>query len=312
MTNRTAPRLAWIVLTALCAGVIGSAATWWALANWTPARVALLGTPASTPTRPAPTATPTPVPTVTASPTASQTETPTAAPTPTETPTATPTTPAAYNITTLADLVEKVNPAIVTVFVVRGQPSTSKELPDLVSGSGVVIDPRGYVLTNYHVVQKAQALLVTYGGEKISALYVNGDAESDLALIKIVRQRSFAALPWGDSDALRLGESVIAVGSPLGSLNNSVTTGIISGLNRTVPFDEETLVGGLIQTDAAINRGNSGGPLINMRGELIGIVTLTLRSTDPEASRDVQGVGFAIASAKAKLLTDQWIAEHAP
>jgi 2-alkenal reductase len=304
--------VAWFALIALCAGVIGSAATWWALANWAPARVALLGTPTPIPTRPAPTATATPSPTSTASPTASQTETPTAAPTPTETPTATPTTPAAYDITTLADLVDQVNPAIVTVFVILGQSSTSKEQPDLVSGSGVVIDPRGYVLTNFHVVQQAQALLVTFGGEKISALYVNGDAKSDLALIKMISRRTFSALPWGDSDALRLGESVIAVGSPLGSLNNSVTAGVISGLNRTVPFDEETLVGGLIQTDAAINRGNSGGPLINMRGELVGIVTLTLRSTDPDASRDVQGVGFAIASAKAKLLTDQWIAEHAP
>ena len=200
---------------------------------------------------------------------------------------------------------------MVTLFVVRGQSSKDSNPPDLVSGSGVMIDSRGYILTNYHVVERAETLLVTYAGEKLPALYINGDAKTDLALIKLVRRRDYATLPWGDSEALRVGESVIAIGSPLGSLTNSVTTGVVSGLGRAVPAADDSMMGGLIQTDAAINRGNSGGPLINLRGELIGIITLTLRSTSPDPGRDVQGVGFAIPSVKAKASADAWIAEHA-
>ncbi len=216
-------------------------------------------------------------------------------------------------MTNLADLVEKVNPSVVTIFVIRGKSSKdAKKANEIVSGSGVVIDPRGYILSNYHVVEQAETLLVTYGGERLPAIYVNGDAKTDLALLKLVRRKDYDTMPWGDSDALRLGESVMAIGSPLGALTNSITTGVISGLGRAVPMEDNSLTGGLIQTDAAINRGNSGGALINMRGELVGIVTLTLRSIDPEAGRDVQGVGFAIPSVKAKALVDRWIAENNP
>jgi S1-C subfamily serine protease len=258
-------------------------------------------------------ATPTALPTAspTLAPSLTPTETPT--PAPTETPTPTPTARPAYNVTNLADLVDKVNPSVVTIFVIRGKNSKDAKMAnEIVSGSGVIIDPRGYILTNYHVVEQAETLLVTYGGEKLPAIYVNGDAKTDLALLKLVRRKDHTTMPWGDSDALRLGESVMAIGSPLGALTNSITTGVISGLGRAVPMEDNSMTGGLIQTDAAINRGNSGGALINMRGELVGIVTLTLRSTDPEAGRDVQGVGFAIPSVKAKKLVDQWIAENNP
>jgi S1-C subfamily serine protease len=325
-----------LVIVALLSGLIGGTVALWAVTSWSPARVALLGAATSgaatsgaatsgaatsgiatsgTATLPptlvpaTPTSPPTASPTLAPSPTA--TETPT--PTPTAAPTPTPTALAAYNVTNLADLVEKVNPSVVTIFVIRGRSSKDAKQPnEIVSGSGVIIDPRGYILTNYHVVEQAETLLVTYGGEKLPALYVNGDAKSDLALLKLVRRKNYAPLPWGDSEALRLGESVMAIGSPLGALTNSVTTGVISGLGRAVPLEDNSMTGGLIQTDAAINRGNSGGALINMRGELVGIVTLTLRSTDPEAGRDVQGVGFAIASARARTLVDQWIAENNP
>lgn len=307
--TRCATLLPWLILVALVAGLIGSGVTWWAVGNWSPARTALLGTATPTPMPPTATDVPTETPTTTPSPT--PTVTPTS--TPTETPTASPTPAAAYSLSNLADLVDQVNSAVVTIYVVRGAGSRDPSAAqDLVSGSGAIIDPRGYILTNYHVVEQAETLLVVYGGEKLPALYVNGDAKTDLALLKLVRRKNYHALPWGDSDALRLGESVLAIGSPLGSLTNSVTTGVISGLGRAVPVDDDALIGGLIQTDAAINRGNSGGPLINLRGELVGIITLTLRSTNPEIGRDVQGVGFAIPSAKARALTNEWIAENNP
>ncbi|MCU0503301.1 MAG: trypsin-like peptidase domain-containing protein [Anaerolineae bacterium] len=299
-----------LLIVALLSGLIGGVVALWAVTNWSPAYVALLGT--ATPTRtPRPTLTATVLPSPTPTPTSTPTETPT--PMPTASPTTTPTALAAYNVTNLADLVEKVNPSAVTIFVIRGKSSKdTRKGNEIVSGSGVVIDPRGYILSNYHVVEQAETLLVTYGGERLPAIYVNGDAKTDLALLKLVRRKDYNTMPWGDSDALRLGESVMAIGSPLGALTNSITTGVISGLGRAVPMEDNSLSGGLIQTDAAINRGNSGGALINMRGELVGIVTLTLRSSDPEAGRDVQGVGFAIPSVKAKALVDRWIAENNP
>ena len=303
--------LASLLIVALLSGLIGGVVALWAVTSWSPARVALLGS--ATPTTLAP-ATPTPLPTATPTLAPSPTPTETPTPAPTATPTPTSTALAAYNVTNLADLVEKVNPSVVTIFVIRGKSSKdAKKASEIVSGSGVVIvNPRGYILTNYHVVEQAETLLVTHGGERLPAIYVNGDAKTDLALLKLVRRKDYVSLPWGDSDALRLGESIMAIGSPLGALTNSITTGVISGLGRAVPNDDNSMTGGLIQTDAAINRGNSGGALINMRGELVGIVTLTLRSIDPEAGRDVQGVGFAIPSVKAKGLVDQWIAENNP
>jgi S1-C subfamily serine protease len=304
-----------LVIAALLGGLVGGAAAVWAVTSWVPARTALFGaaTPSQTALRATATPTSTVAPTPTASPTTTATPTPTDTPTATPTPTPMPTTLAAYNVTNLADLVEKVNPSVVTIFVIRGRSSKDAKLPnEIVSGSGVVVDPRGYILTNHHVVEKAETLLVTYGGERLPAIYINGDAKSDLALLKLVRRKEYAALPWGDSDALRPGESVTAIGSPLGALANSITTGVISGLERVLPVDDDSVTGGLIQTDAAINRGNSGGALINMRGELVGIVTLTLRSTEREAERDVQGVGFAIPSARARVLVERWIAENSP
>jgi S1-C subfamily serine protease len=300
-----------LAVVALLGGLIGGIVALWAVTSWIPERVAMLGTTTLPPTL-AP-ATPISSPTASSTITPSPTPTETPSPTPTETPTLTPTPRAAYNATNLADLVEKVNPSVVTIFAFRGKSSQDAKLPkEIVSGSGVVVDSRGYILTNHHVVEQAETLLVTYGGERLPALYINGDAESDLALLKLVRRKDYPPLPWGDSEALRLGESVMAIGSPLGALTNSVTTGVISGLGRAVPFEDNSMTGGLIQTDAAINQGNSGGALINMRGELVGIVTLALRSRDPEAGRNVEGVGFAIPSVKAEKMVAHWIAENNP
>jgi len=153
-------------------------------------------------------------------------------------------------------------------------------------GSGVIIDPRGYVLTNAHVVEQASKIFVAIAGEnrEIEATLVGLHSRLDLAVIRIEAKAKFTAVTLGRSDDLLLGETVIAIGNPLG-LGSSVTTGIVSSISRRVPLDDN-LVGHFIQTDALINPGNSGGPLLNIRGELIGINTAI--------ATQAQGIGFAI------------------
>lgn len=153
-------------------------------------------------------------------------------------------------------------------------------------GSGAIIDPRGYLLTNAHVVEKASKIYVALLGEtrEREAELVGMDVATDLAVIRLKVDRPLPSLSMGRSDDLLLGETVIAIGNPLG-LENSVTTGVISAPRRRLPDGE----GGLavfIQTDALINPGNSGGPLININGELIGINTAI--------AQQAQGIGFAI------------------
>ena len=291
-----------LVFVALLGGVIGGAATFWAAANLPPARSALLGTPT-----PLPTATlwplPTPLPTATA----------TASRTPTAVPTAT-TAPTPTAIPSLTDLVAAVRPAVVLVINTHDQRASSGlTVKDLVWGSGVIVDDRGYVLTNEHVAAGAQTLVVSLAdGRDMAARYVAGDAAADLALLKIERAGRYASINWGDSAVLRLGEGVLAIGSPLGNLPGSVTTGVISGLDRTVTVEDRAKMTGLIQTDAAINHGNSGGGLFNLRGELVGIVTLIIRTGKLVDTQEIQGVGFAVASANARPLVQKWLATATP
>src|SRR5713226_1412724 len=140
------------------------------------------------------------------------------------------------------------------------------------AGSGFVIDPEGYVLTNFHVVQGAQSIDVTLGDRsRYPAKYIGADQRNDVALIKIdPKGRKLTALPLGDSSALQVGQHVLAIGNPFG-FQSTLTTGVVSALGRTVQTSQTTFIDEAIQTDAAINRGNSGGPLINSRGEGIGI-----------------------------------------
>lgn len=139
-------------------------------------------------------------------------------------------------------------------------------------GSGFIIDPKGYILTNYHVVEGARKIDVTLSeGKKYSGRVVGYDKRSDLAVIKIDAE-NLPALPLGDSDKLEPGQFAIAIGNPYG-LNRTVTLGIVSALNRTIVEPNGVRLENLIQTDAAINPGNSGGPLINIKGEVIGINT---------------------------------------
>ena len=167
-------------------------------------------------------------------------------------------------------------------------------------GSGFIIDPKGYILTNYHVVEGAKKIDVTLSeGKKYPGRVVGYDKRSDLAVIKIDAE-NLPALPLGDSDKLEPGQFAIAIGNPYG-LNRTVTLGIVSALNRTIVEPNGVRLENLIQTDAAINPGNSGGPLINIKGEVIGINT-AIKS-------DAQGIGFAIPINKAKQIADKLIKE---
>jgi len=168
------------------------------------------------------------------------------------------------------------------------------------TGSGIIIDDQGHIVTNNHVVQGAQALTVILkDGTKLDAELVGRDPTSDLAVIK-VEKSDLAAAELGDSSKLEVGELAVAVGSPMGTeFAGSVTAGIISGINRQVALGDKTMT--LIQTDAAINPGNSGGALVNGEGKVIGINTVKF------AQSAVEGMGFAIPINEAKPIIEQLI-----
>ena len=154
------------------------------------------------------------------------------------------------------------------------------------AGSGFLIDPRGYILTNFHVVEGAQSIEVVLGDQsRYPAKFIGADQRNDVALLKIEpKGKSLAALTLGDSGNLQVGQKVLAIGNPFG-FQSTLTTGVVSALGRTVNTSQTTFIDEAIQTDAAINRGNSGGPLINTRGEVIGINSaITLPAAPPPAS----------------------------
>jgi serine protease Do len=169
-------------------------------------------------------------------------------------------------------------------------------------GSGIIISPDGYIVTNNHVVKNATDIRVTLNDRRVlSAKLVGVDPLTDLAVIK-VDASNLASLPWGDSTSLRPGQTVLAFGNPFG-FRFTVTRGIVSGLNRTNPYsDDPHKPGQFIQTDAAINPGNSGGPLIDARGEVVGINTFLISDTGAFA-----GMGFAIPTQVAKPAVDELI-----
>ena len=159
------------------------------------------------------------------------------------------------------------------------------------SGSGFILTANGYVLTNYHVVENAVTLTVsTYAGTEYEAELVGYDSFSDVALLK-VDATDLPAVTVGDSDALVVGDQVAAIGNPLGELTSSQTIGYVSAKDRTVNTDGTIL--NMIQTDAAINSGNSGGPLFNMYGQVVGITTAKY-SGSTSSGASIEGIGFAI------------------
>jgi len=174
-------------------------------------------------------------------------------------------------------------------------------------GSGVVIAPDGYVVTNNHVVEgNASLSIITASGQKYDAELVGADDLSDLAVLRIRGDPGLPMAELGDSDALVQGQRVVAIGSALGEFKNTVTVGVISGLDRSIDMGEGFRMEGLIQTDAAINHGNSGGPLVNLQGQVIGINTLIIRG-DGTTLDVAEGLGFAIPSNTVRMVTAQLI-----
>jgi S1-C subfamily serine protease len=191
---------------------------------------------------------------------------------------------------TIAAVAQTVGPAIVSVRTDQGL------------GSGVVYDPSGLVLTNAHVVQGAQSITIgMVDGRHFAGKVVGADTGFDVAVIKI-DGTNLPTAPLGDSSTLQVGDPVIAIGNPFG-FDHTLTTGVVSGLNRPVSEGQGSYNQPMIQTDAAINPGNSGGPLLDSNGQVIGITTLVAAPQGIPA----QGLGFAVPVATAKRIADQLV-----
>jgi serine protease Do len=247
-------------------------------------------------------------------------------------------------VPSFADLAEKAIPAVVFIRNARKAEATNEQLPEIFryferdpnqepnspeqdlnpfrrrppnppqvsSGTGFFFTTDGYVMTNRHVVEGAENLMIlTSENEEHTAKLIGVDPHLDLAVLKVDLKTPVAALPLGESESLRVGEWVIAVGYPLG-FSNSVTVGVVSGKERNLGAGSLNDIGDYIQTDAAINFGNSGGPLLNARGEVVGINTAIIRGNGASlfGSNDgaVEGIGFALPITQAKSVLQQLVA----
>lgn len=203
--------------------------------------------------------------------------------------------------TAIVEAIAKTRDAIVNLRTLRVIPSRFEDEDSTGRvrglGTGVLIDPRGYIVTNYHVVEKVDEIeVLTSKEENYRARVVTFDDRADLAILKIEGKEDFPCLPLGVTENPLLGETVIVIGNPYG-LENSVSTGIVSAVNRELKLPNGEVFDDLIQTDASINPGNSGGPLVNINGELIGI-NVAIRS-------NAQGIGFAIPTRKVEHIIRQ-------
>jgi len=210
--------------------------------------------------------------------------------------------------TTITQAVQKVGSSVVTVVgTVPGQMTfRGMTANGTVSGSGVFISSQGYILTNNHVIADTQGTLtiVLSDGTQETATIVGADQYSDIAVLKASGKiPSVATL--GNSDVLNPGETVIAIGSPLGDFKNTVTVGVVSATGRSIDTGNGYSIDNLIQTDAAINQGNSGGPLVNLAGQVVAINTLIVRNSG--AGTVAEGLGFAIPINTASAVAQQLI-----
>jgi 2-alkenal reductase len=204
------------------------------------------------------------------------------------------------------DVVAAVAPAVVTVIneVVFERESGGDSTQDQGAGTGFIIDADGHIVTNQHVVEGGDAFRVIFAnGEERDAELVGADDVSDLAVVKVEGDMP-AIVSFGDSDTLQPGQTVLAIGSALGQLSNTVTQGIVSAIGRDFSGGGYS---NLIQHDAAINPGNSGGPLFNLRGEVVGVNTLGIPET--ESGAPVQGIFFAIPSNSVAQIAQTLIAD---
>lgn len=197
-------------------------------------------------------------------------------------------------------VISKFTPSVVQINV---QTKNAQSL-----GSGVIVDKRGYIVTNNHVIEGSQSMNVDlFDGAVVPAQITGTDPLDDLAVVKVdpASVKQLAVAPVGSSAHLRVGQAVLAIGNPLG-ITQTVTSGIVSALNRNVSDEAGgAIIPGAVQTDAAINPGNSGGALVDLHGQLIGVPTLI--ALDPELNTPANGVGFAIPSDRVKFIVPQII-----
>ena len=203
----------------------------------------------------------------------------------------------------LPDIFDRVSPAVVSISATSINPYRLSERVSRIVGAGVLIDASGLILTNAHVAFGRQSITVTLDdGTRLPATLVGADPIFDLALVRIPRPAdgTLPTVVLGDSDRTRVGEEVAAIGNPLG-LDQTLTRGIVSGMNRILPETPFSLLEPLIQTDAPINPGNSGGPLVNRCGEVIGINTAVIT--------DAQNIGFAVPANLVKATVPALVAQ---
>lgn len=218
-------------------------------------------------------------------------------------------------------VVEKANPAVVAITISKNVPVYERyfemlpfgfviprirelgtEKVDVGGGSGFIVSPDGYIVTNRHVVndEEAQYTVFLNDGKKYDARVVARDSELDLAIIKI-NGSSLPSLPFGDSDKIKVGQSVVVIGNALAEFRNTVSVGVISGLSRSITASDRRgrteELDQLIQTDAAINPGNSGGPLLNLKGEVMGVSVAQ--------AEGAENIGFAISGNSAKRMVER-------
>jgi len=235
--------------------------------------------------------------------TVAPTATPLSSPTPKSSPTPLPPpAPASSDVLSLeqqlVDIYNEASPSVVNITTQILRPDFFwGTVPEEGSGSGFVWDDQGHIVTNYHVIEDAHSIQVSFGpGQVAFADVVGADPANDLAVLHVENMPvAVSPLPQADSDALRVGQIVVAIGNPFGRFQRTMTSGIISALDRTIRVKEGRVLRRVIQTDADINRGNSGGPLLDAQGNVIGVISAIYSPTGANA-----GVGLAIPINKAK------------